>query len=172
MSLSTLLIPAANQVLNYGKNLLADINPDQFARKPFQDGKITPINHPAFQYGHLGLYPERIAGLLKLPTEGVKAPAGFRELFLKGSACQDDKQGNIYPPMQIIVDHFFSSHEVILKMLNDLPDSAFYEINTEEATKERFERVGSFVIYLLTAHADTHFGQVSAWRRCMGLQAV
>ena len=172
MSISNLVIPAANQVLIYGKKLLTDISPDQFARKPFQDGKITPINHPAFQYGHLGLYPERIAGLLKLPNERVKSPAGFRELFVKGTACQDDSDGNIYPRMQIIVDHFISSHEAILEMLQDLPDSAYYEINAEEATKERFGMVGSFVIYLLTAHADTHFGQVCAWRRCVGLQAV
>lgn len=171
-TISTLLIPAANQVLIYGKKLLADIPATKFARKPLQDGVITAINHPAFQYGHLSLYPERIAALFDLPKDGVKNPQGFKELFIKGSSCEDDILGNIYPSMQAITDHFFSAHQELLKLLSNVPDEVYYRVNQEEATKDRFELIGSFVLYLLTAHANTHFGQVSAWRRCVGLKGV
>ena len=171
-SISQLLLPGANQVLIHGKKLLTDIKPEQFSRKPFQDGAVTLINHPAFQYGHLGLYPERIANLLGLATDRVKAPQGFRELFIKGSPCHDDKDGNIYPAMNIISEHFSNSHDVILDLLKDVPDDVYYKANNEEATKDRFDTLGSFVIYLLTAHANTHFGQVLAWRRCMGIKGV
>lgn len=171
-SIYKLLLPGANQVLIYGKKLLADIKPEQFARKPFQDGKLTNLTHPAFHYGHLGLYPERIANLTGLPADRVKAPQGFRELFLKGSECHDDVDGKIYPSMKIITEHFINSHDLILDLLKDVPDETYHKVNNEEATKERFDTIGSFVIYLLTAHSNVHFGQVSSWRRCFGLKGV
>jgi hypothetical protein len=171
-NISSLLLPAAQQVVIYGRKLLQDITPEQFSKKPIQDGSVTLINHPAFQYGHLSLYPERIAKLFELPTETVKSPENFSDLFKKGSPCHFDQEGKIYPSMQIVTDTFFRTHEAIFELLKTVPDEKYFRINIEEASKDRFPTVGSFVIYLLTAHANTHFGQVCAWRRCVGLQGV
>lgn len=171
-AISKLLLPGAVQVLQYGKKLLVDIEPDKFARKPYQDGKVTILNHPAFQYGHLGLYPERIANLFGLPTDKLKAPTGFRELFAKGAECLDDVEGKIYPSMKIISEHFITSHELILDLLKEVSDETYYRPNHEEASKDRFDTLGAFVIYLLTAHSNVHMGQVLAWRRCMGLKGA
>ena len=171
-TISALLLPAASQVFIYGKKLLQDITPEQFSRKPVQDGAVTLINHPAFHYGHLSLYPERIAGLLNLPGEKFRIPEGFPDLFKKGSPCHDDRAGKIYPGMQIITDTFIRTHEELLEMLKAVPDEAYFRTNLEEASKDRFPTIGSFAIFLLTAHANTHFGQMCAWRRCVGLQGV
>lgn len=171
-TISSLLIPGAKQVLIYGKKLLEDISPEKFCRKPIQDGVVTPMNHPAFHYGHLALYSERIAGLFDLPKDGLQAPQGFSELFKKGCPCHDDREGKIYPSMDSITTSYFNGHEKLLELLVSVPDQVYYKPNFEEASKDRYPTVGSFVLYLLTAHANSHFGQVSIWRRCVGLKVI
>lgn len=171
-SIFKLVEPAARQVIIYGQKLLQDIQPEQFARKPQRAGEIIDINHPAFQYGHLSLYPERIAGVINLPMEKLKAPEGFWDLFKIGTPCVDDVSGSHYPRMQTITEHFFASHEALFECLRKVPDEVFNRVNVDDRSKERFPLVGSFIIYLLGPHANTHFGQVSAWRRCMGLKAL
>lgn len=164
--------PVLHQVLLYGNKLLQGIRAEDFARKPRVQGTTIEINHPAFHFGHLGLYPGRIAGLFNLPAEGLVAPEGWMDLFKIGSPCHDDPEGTIYPKMDKIVSHFTSSHENLIRILPTIPEEKLLAVSTDERSKERFPIVGSFVMYLLSAHPNTHFGQVSAWRRCMGLGPV
>ncbi len=171
-TISQLTIDASSQVIPYAKKLLDGVTPQLFGIKPTIDGKIIQINPPAFQYGHLALYPARICGLLGIESDNVKVPQEFSDFFKKGSVSHHDPEGIIYPKMDLIVSSFFDSHEALFKLLPSVADESYYKINTEEASKERFPTVGSFVIYLLTAHTNTHFGQICAWRRTVGLPGV
>ena len=170
--ISTLTIQASQQVINYGNKLLEGITPELFSVKPLIDGKIIQINPPAFQYGHLSLYPARICGLLGLNTDMVKVNEDFSELFKKGAISHHDPENKIYPQMALIISEFSRTHHALFEILINVEDSAYFKINCEEASKDRFPSIGAFVIYLLTAHMNTHFGQVCAWRRCVGLPGV
>jgi len=164
-----LVIPAFKQVKKYAENLLVGIEPSSFARLPVVNGETININHPAFTYGHLSLYPGRIAGIMQLQDKELAAPDSYKDLFAIGSKCLDDQAGSIYPSMDELVKAFTFGHNKLLEVLPYIKNEAFFKVNEEERTKERFPTVGSFLVYLLTAHINTHLGQVSSWRRCVGL---
>lgn len=164
-----LILPGIAQVRKYAERILHGIPANKFACKPDLNGTLVETIHPAFVIGHLSLYPYRISGLLDLKAEDVKPPAAYYELFSKDAVCRHDPELKIYPPMQELSEFYFFANDRILEVLKDVPAEAFYRENTEEKSNDRFPIVGGFVIYLLTVHANGHFGQLSVWRRCMGL---
>lgn len=171
-NISELTSQASRQVIAYGEKLLDGITPELFGVKPELNGKIIQINPPAFQYGHLSLYPTRICGLFGISSEKVKVQEDFTNFFKKGSESFHDPEGTIYPKMDLIISAFTDSHKALLQILPDIADPEYLKPNLEQASKDRFPTIGSFVIYLLTAHMNTHFGQVCAWRRAVGLPGV
>jgi hypothetical protein len=156
-------------IRNYAAKLLTDIKPSDFAKKPEVGGVLIDTNHPAFTFGHLSLYPSRISKLLNLGLDEFEPPKKYFDLFSIGSKCEHDPDGKIYPTMKEITDFYFNGADKINSLLKDIPDSKLTEINTDERSKERFPILGGFINYLLTAHPNVHLGQISVWRRCMGL---
>jgi hypothetical protein len=167
------IMPGARIVRGYAERLLKDVSAGQFARTPKVEGTTIRINHPAFSYGHLALYPARMAGFLGLDHPALAAPPeGFEALFKDGTPCHDDPEGTIYPPMDRITEAFFSGMDLVLPLVAELPDERFAREMPDPNRRERFPTVGAFATYLLLAHPQGHLGQVSAWRRCMGLGPV
>ena len=95
-----------------------------------------------------------------------------RNIFQKGSPCEDDPDGTIYPEMNVITDHYFRGVDRLLELLPAVDDATMQQQNPIEAARERFPTVGIFVVFLVGAHTALHLGQVSTWRRCMGLGSV
>lgn len=160
----------------YSKVLLAGIEPAQFARKPrFESAggvKVVDTNHPAFVFGHLSIYPARLFTLLGPSPAAVEPPAGWTDLFKAGAACHDDVEGTIYPAMNALTEHFFKAHDAAIEHVRGLSDEVFARANPNEQARERFPTVGVLVNFYLNAHVMMHMGQVSAWRRCLGLPSA
>lgn len=160
----------------YAKILLAGIEPAQFGRKPRFEGpagmKVVDTNHPAFVFGHLSLYPARLFTLLEADSKGVEAPAAWMELFKAGAVCRDDADGTIYPAMEAITARFFSAHEATIEHVRSVPDEVLARANPNEQARDRFPTVGVLVNFYLNGHVMMHLGQVSAWRRCVGLPSA
>lgn len=169
---ATVIANAGRVLLGYGRSLLSGIAADRFARLAEPGGRRIESNHPAFAYGHLALYPARMAGWLGL--EGIPAvPPRYADLFEAGKPCRDDPGGTIYPPMEEIVSHYLNGYEAILAAVEKLDDAVLARPNPRGGRMaEMFPTVGGMVNFMLTAHAGTHLGQVSAWRRAMGLPPV
>lgn len=167
-----LLVPAVKAIYSYGERLLSGIDSSQFARMPKAGSDVINVNHPAFNYGHLALYPLRAATVANIEKSGLELPENFPALFTRGVECKDDPEGDIYPSMEEIVSVYKTVHQRLIERLPLLTDEALAQINPEEGTRERFPTVGALVIYLLTAHHGTHLGQISGWRRCFGLPGV
>lgn len=167
-----LAIPGAIQVRNYAERLIKDIPVDKFASKPTVQGKTVETVHPAFIFGHLDLYPYRISSLLNLGAEELKPPTAYFELFSKDMKCENDPECKIYPHKDELTGFFLKKTDAVLEILKNVSPDKLYAENIEEKSKDRFPTVGSFVIYLLTTHPNGHFGQISVWRRCMGLGPV
>lgn len=151
---------------------LKDVTPAMFARKPNLGGREIDTNHPAFVYGHLAIYPTMLMGMLGLDAAKAPKPAGFDELFSAGKPCLDDPSGTIYPAMDTIVKVFMANHRVLLDALPGVPDATFAGDNPREQSRKRFPTVGDAVGFMVGSHMMMHLGQVSAWRRCMGLGPV
>jgi hypothetical protein len=167
-TIASLLQPVATVPLGYAERLLKEVTPESFASKPELGGKVIELNHPAFNYGHLALYPERIARYFDLKLES-RVPAGYEALFKDGTPCHHDPERNIYPAMDEITACFLKGSREIVEKIALVSDDRFHTVMDDEKRRQRFPTVGAFVIYLLSAHVNGHLGQVSAWRRCMGL---
>lgn len=161
--------PGAIVTRGYAERLLNGINPEIFARYPVVNGAHVTINHPAFVFGHLALYPSIIAEMTGISTKGMEIPASYPDLFKMGVPCQDDPTGTIYPAMDEIVNAFFSGTDALIAALDSISPESLDLPLENPSRRERFGTVGGFLTYILLAHPQTHLGQVSGWRRCMGL---
>lgn len=165
-------IAAAGQIsLSYGEAMLKDVRADQFARHaPGREGTLVKSNHPAWVFGHLALYNPRCLELMGLPAGPAAKPAGWDDLFRNGTECRDDPAGTIYPRMDAIAKHWADGMRAVLAALPGVPDEVFTRANPGEGRmKELLPTVGAMVTFLMTGHPMSHLGQVSAWRRFMGL---
>jgi hypothetical protein len=155
--------------------LFRDVDASLFARLPHgENGAPVPCNHPAFVFGHLSLYPTYMLQKLDIPLESAGIPEGFDALFAAGADCRDDPEGTIYPPKERVQGHFQQAHETLLQALPELDDEALDAPNPNQDLRERLglQTVGELVHFQLAGHMMFHLGQVSTWRRCMGLPSA
>ena len=165
--LATTLIPPARMALGYSDMLLKDVRGEDFARMP--KGVVT--NSPAFCYGHLAIYPDRFLELLGR-GDVARSDASYLEHFAAGKECKDDPTGTIYPPMEAIVARFRQRHEAALAILAETTDEELMKPNPNEQGRARLPTMGAVAAFYFGAHIMMHMGQVSAWRRVMGLSAA
>ncbi|MEZ6042614.1 MAG: hypothetical protein R3C20_19125 [Planctomycetaceae bacterium] len=167
-SLGSIMAESLNLSLNYAERMLKDITPSMFARIATPGGVAVDSNHAAFIYGHLSLYGPRILEQLDLPAPLI--PDGFDVVFSKDAKCVDDPDATIYPSMEVITTAFFNGHRAVEQVLRTTPDEVFSVQNPQEGRmRELFPTLGSMHNFYLGGHMMIHLGQLSAWRRMMGL---
>lgn len=166
------LRPGAQATRAYAQRLVSEVPEDLFARMPVVRGEPVQINHPAFVLGHLSLYPVQLAEMSGIEAGKMEIPSSYAELFKMGVVCVDDPERTIYPPKSELVERYFGATDALMERLSEIPPESFDKPLENPSRRERFGTVGPFLAYLLLAHQQTHLGQISAWRRCMGLGAV
>lgn len=165
----TIAAPGA-LTLRYSEAMLKDVRADQFARLATPGGKPVQSNHPCWVFGHCGLYWPRVLEICGKPAGSIVNPAGWDALFKNGTECKDDPSGTVYPPMERVTKHYFDGLKAALAAASEAEDSVLMEANPAEGRmKEMFPTRGGMAAFLLAAHPMSHMGQVSAWRRMMGL---
>ena len=172
-SLATAILDQTGTMFGYAEGILKDVTPELFARKPEGKNGLINTNHPAFCFGHLAIYPARICQLAGIEDAGIAAPAGFDELFEAGKDCQDDPDGAIYPAMGVVTAAFFDGYKTAIAKLGELSDAhlaAHHGLDSEFG--KRFNSRAAVANFMLGPHTFMHIGQLSAWRRCMGLGPV
>ena len=175
--IGTYLEVAATRMFNLGDALLKDIPAATFACQPVASAGslgtagsgLIKTNHPAFVYGHLSLYPARMMEFMGLNPGAINPDQKYQDLFSHGKDCLHDPELRTYPAMDELVARFKASHKAVLDALPRVDDAAFARETPHEGMRARFPTVGSAVTFLLCSHTMMHLGQVSAWRRCMGL---
>lgn len=153
----------ARLTLMYADRLLEGIDADTFARLP--DG--VRCNHPAFCFGHLSIYPDRL--LAYLGREDLTDPRPkYNELFKAGAECRDDPDGTIYPPMHEIVEYFRDRYGALMTVLENIDEEALRADNPNEKMSDIIASLGGMIMFMVGGHPMSHLGQVSTWRRVMG----
>ncbi|MFI4854150.1 MAG: DinB family protein [Phycisphaerales bacterium JB065] len=159
------VVPMSTTALNLGQLLCADIPADQFGRRP----EGVSCNTPAWVIGHLSLYPERILGFIGR-EDLVQSDERLNELFKAGSESPDDPDGSYYPSKQELLDRFAERTQAVIEALSTVdPEVLERENPIEGRFREMFPTIGGMVAFLLGGHTMMHLGQISTWRRCMGL---
>jgi hypothetical protein len=152
--------------------LLNGIAESDFGHKPRYEGGILDMNHPAFIFGHLSIYPGIVLDLFGAEFQEtvamVKPPDSFLTLFSKGALCIDDPEMKIYPQPKLIIDSFQRGYDTLARVVADVPQAILAEKTPGERVA-RFPTKGSFLAHLMTGHLGIHLGQLSAWRRAMRL---
>ncbi len=150
--------------------LLQSVTPEMFARLPVKDGAQVMTNHPAFAMGHLSVYPSRVFILVGRNPEEIALSDEQEELFKIGAVCVDDPDGSIYPPMEEVVRSFQNGYAAALQLILELDDETLAGPHQGgEAYQKMFPTLGVATNFLLNSHLMMHLGQISAWRRFMGL---
>lgn len=169
-SIATAIIPAANLTMNYAEGMLKDVRAESFARKPNLGGKIIDTNHPAWVYGHLSIYANKVCQLTGIDPGPTVNPAGWEELFKNGTPSTDDPTGKIFPSMEAITRHYFAAYRHVIAKLPEIDDATLAKPNPMGGRMtELMPTIGAAVNFLMSGHQMSHFGQISTWRRCVGL---
>lgn len=155
----------------YAERLLVGVKPEQFARKAAGAKGLIDANHAAWCFGHLSLYPARAMTMLGKDAARLAPPGGFEDLFKDGTACRDDAEGTVYPRMDIITGAFFRGYDGLFEVLAGVDDAVLLT-PCEEKVRARFPVLGARLDFVMGPHVQMHLGQVSAWRRAMGLPAA
>ena len=159
---ATHLLNSLGFTTNYARALLTDIQEDQFAHMP-----MAGFNHPAFCYGHLACYPNRMMEFLGCTEEQIELPFD-PEPYKVGAECVE--QDGRYASMPVIVDAFFESHDRLAKVLPDTSPEIFATPSGFDGRMgELFPRIGDAIDFMSGNHIMLHLGQVSMWRRAMGM---
>lgn len=155
------------------QGLLTGVTKGQFGRLPQADGKAIHTNHPAFIYGHLSIYPRYIFDLMGKDGSAIAIPEGWEDLFKHGAELKDDPKGDIYPPMDEILAYFKESHEAVIEMLNGCDEETLNKAFEGEGWHVDFAGTpAALSTFMLHSHYMFHLGQMSAWRRCVGLGSL
>ncbi|MEM1011129.1 MAG: DinB family protein [Planctomycetota bacterium] len=122
-----------------------------------------PVNHPGWILAHLNAYHPLIAGLLrgKTPEDPIDHPYGRKSQVLLDA--------DAYPSMTELVESFTSGHADVTAALGETSEAILSREMPIVRFRERFPLVGSCLAYLVVRHESLHLGQLSTWRRTMGL---
>jgi hypothetical protein len=169
MMIGNMIAESLRISLRYAESLADGISAADFGKMARVDGQLIDSNNPAWVYGHLSIYAPRIITELGCDAEEFQPDDQWNELFSPKSKCQDDPEGNLYPSKEVLVRRLLDSYQRAMEVLLQSDDSQFAAANANEAMRNRFETVGGMHAFYCGGHFMIHMGQVSAWRRMMGL---
>lgn len=155
------LLFAWKKNLDYGQKLVADLNDDQMAKQPGPG-----MNHPAWVLSHLNAYLPVIEHVIKGETFDDPKDHPF------GMQSKPLGKRSVYASKDELIDAFVSGHASVEKALSEAGDDVWARSTTLERWKKPMPTAAIALPYLMLVHENTHFGQVSAWRRVQGLPSV
>jgi hypothetical protein len=159
-----LIMPAFKLNLWYSQKAVAEVPDEQMCAQPIAG---RTMNHAAWLLGHLAWAPSNAGvNFLGLPPS---CPGGYKDLF--GMGTQPSADRSRYPSKAELLKALEDAHarlgEAVVKAL---PETLAQP--APERIRERFPTVGALLAGLMTSHHASHNGQLSAWRRAMGLPSV
>ncbi len=147
--------------LGYAAKLIDSIPADQFAVMPKSD-----INSPAFCIGHLALYAPWVCELVGHP-QPCPLPETYEQLFKNGAPCVSTP--GHYPSKDELIKHFTAGWTKVALLLPTVDDAQFAKANPVAHMAARAPTIGALVAFMSLTHNAMHLGQISTWRRVMGL---
>jgi len=149
-------------LLNYVDGLLKDIPDERMAELP-----AAGVNHPAWILGHLIYTGDAVVSMLGGAKE---LPEHWAKLFGGGSELTSNRTD--YPGKTELLDLLKSRFLAARQLLAVAPESILEAPNPRLHMRERLPTVADMVSFVLTGHFGIHLGQLSTWRRLIGLKRL
>jgi hypothetical protein len=148
---------------DYAQRLVADLSDVDMVSQPVPG---VVMNHPAWTFGHIGIYPPVLAAIL----DGRSFEDPIKHRYGRDSRPVSDVRA--YPPKAELMAEYFAGHDQLAAVLEGADPAVLSRPIPLARWKERFPFIADAVVHLMIDHESTHLGQVSAWRRAGGRPAV
>lgn len=150
---------------SYTRKLVEDVPDEKLAEQP-----LPGMNHAAWVLGHQALTADFINRIIGDEGAEPVAPKGWTELFGPGSTPVADR--GRYPSKQELLEGLDRSEQAVRRILAEVPPQVLDEESPWEVFKAALPTRRDVVAMIITSHHGSHNGQLSAWRRAMGLPPV
>ncbi|MCC6322875.1 MAG: DinB family protein [Phycisphaerales bacterium] len=147
----------------YALRLVGDLAAEQWTAQPVPG---RTLNHPAWVFSHLNIYTPIAAALARgRPfADPVDHPFGQ-----KSEVSPDPR---VYEPGPELAAAHRRLHDDAEAALATTTDAILSAPNPVERWRTMHPTVGDMLVTLMVKHESGHLGQISAWRRALGLPRV
>ncbi len=145
--------------LDFLREQVADVAAPDLVAQP--DGFV---NHPAWTLGHLIFICQLLGGVVGL-SEWL--PDDWKKRFGSGSIPVSD--ASVYETKDNLLTMLEDAQQRIALAVEQVDDSVLDKPFPDESYLDVFPTVRHAFTQVLIAHTAFHIGQVSIWRRTMGL---
>ena len=146
-------------LMQYCRMLTGDVPDERFAEQP-----IPGVNHPAWIVGHLAVSTDSANALLggqKVLSEK------WGRLFGRGSKLCSSRAE--YPAKDELLQAVEAGFQRACEIAATVSSECTARPNPNPILKESLPTAGDAFAFVLTSHFAAHLGQLSAWRRMIGL---
>lgn len=147
----------------YTLRLVGDLSEAQMVAQPVP-GRV--LNHPAWVLSHLTLYTDVAAAL----SRGVSFTDPFEHQY--GQKSEPLADAAAYPSRADLIATYRASHDAAEAALAGAAEKVLTSPTPIERWRAVHPTVGDMLVTLMVKHESSHLGQLSAWRRAMGLPRV
>lgn len=148
--------------LHYCRLLVKDLDDAKLCVQP-----APGVNHPAWIMGHLAVATDYAARLL---GDRMICPKEWHKKFGAGSSLSPERGS--YPSKDELFAAVESGHARVTRAASQVTAEKLAQPQPGPFFQTELPTVGDLVAHLMTTHPCTHLGQLSTWRRCMGLGSV
>ena len=156
------VIRSFTRTLDFLRRMLADVPETMMTVQP-----CGAVNHPAWVVGHLTYSCQAIGGELGLEPW---LPVNWEQQFGTGSAPVERRDA--YPNKPELLAALADAERRITQRIHELGEADLVKPLPDIRCRDEFPTVGHAVLHILTSHAAVHVGQVTVWRRVVGLEPL
>jgi hypothetical protein len=146
-------------LMQYCRRLVADIADERMAEQPAEG-----INHPAWVVGHLAWTADRA---LEVLGGSATLPADWPALFGRGSTPTASRSA--YASKDELLRALEEGYEHLRQRVKSATPEQLSQPTTNRLARETLPTSKEFIAFLLSGHFGVHLGQLSTWRRLIGL---
>ncbi len=159
------LVAAFRRNQDYGQRLVQDLTEEQMVLQPRVAGELTG-NHPAWVLSHLNAY----LGVMQSVIQGMPIEDPRDHPF--GMQSQPVSDRSLYASRDQLLAEWSQGHEQVSRLLEAAGDDVFRQPVQLDRWAEVMPLAGICLPYLMLNHENIHLGQLSAWRRVLGMPSV
>jgi len=150
-------------LLGYAEMLLADIPDERLAEQ-----LLPGVNHPAWILGHLANTADSAGSMLLGTTKQL--PEEFSKKFGAGSILTSVRSD--YPSLEELKGLLRESYTRFQGQIAAASEETLRGPTTHPRLRERLPVLQEALTFILVGHVGIHLGQLSSWRRMIGLPAM
>jgi hypothetical protein len=146
-------------LIQYLRMLVAEVADERITEQP-----LPGVNHPAWILGHLAYSADGGRALLGAEK---KLPATWTTHYGPGSKCSGLRSD--YPSKDDLVNAVCDGFERLREEAAAATGQQLSKPSANPRMKDALPTIKDGVAFLLTGHLGVHLGQLSTWRRMIGL---